>query len=113
MLTVILGVFDTNLGPSAAFGTVPLPDDYEGSAAEQVMHWARTDTFPLKKGDKDKAMQALYQVVVGEGVGRGLEAERILPLGGDMTARVQGVRDDLDRSLRVFSSITNAVSVDE
>ena len=112
VLTVIIGGFNTNLGNSAAFGKTPLPDDYKGSVAEQMMKVIAAGTFPIK-GDKDKAMKGFYQVVVGEGPGEGLEAERFLPLGTDMTARVKGVRDDLDHSLQVFPEITNNLNIDE
>ncbi|KAK7751751.1 hypothetical protein SLS62_006236 [Diatrype stigma] len=111
-LTVILGVFNTNLGNAGEFGKAPLPDDYKGSAAEQMMQVIASGKFPFK-GDKDKAMKAVYEVVVGEGAGRGREAEGLLPLGSDMTVRVKGVRDALDHSLEVFGEVTNNMNIDE
>ena len=112
VLTVVLGVFNTNLGGSAVFGKTPLPGDYKGSAAERLMQLVESGTLPIR-GDKDKAMEAFYRIVVGEREGEVLEAERLIPLGSDMTARVKGVRDDLDHSLRVFENITNNVSTSE
>lgn len=111
-LTVILGVFNTNLGNSGEFGKAPLPDDYKGSTTEQMMQVIASGKFPFK-GDKDKAMKAVYDVVVGDGSGKGHEAEGLLPLGSDMTVRVKGVRDDLNHSLEVFGEITNNVNIDE
>ena len=40
------------------------------------------------KGDKDKAMNAVYEVVVGKGAGAGRGSERFLPLGTDMMEHV-------------------------
>lgn len=65
-------------------------------------------------GDKDKAMKAVYDVVVGVGeAGTGKEAEKFLPLGTDMTARVKLVQDYLQHSLDVFGPVTNNVGVDK
>jgi hypothetical protein len=58
-------------------------------------------------------MQAVYDVVVGAGVGAGREAERFLPLGSDMTTRVQMVQDYLAHGIDAFKDITNNVGLDE
>ncbi|KAI1413830.1 putative short-chain oxidoreductase [Hypoxylon sp. FL1857] len=114
-LTVILGAFNTNMGAAAAVGKNPLPDDYRGSVSDRMIQFlsggpsAAQFTF----GDKDKAMKAVYEVVVGEGVGAGREAERILPLGADMIARVNGVRDALGHALEAFKDVTGNVGVDK
>ncbi len=60
-------------------------------------------------GDKDKAMQAVYETVVGEGSGAGHEAESFLPLGSDMTVRIQGLKDQLQHALEVFGGIAGGV----
>lgn len=97
---------------TVGLGKTPLPEDYKGTVTEQVQDLLMTGKLKLD-GDKDKAMQALYQVVVGEGVGEGLEAERLLPLGSDMTPRLKGMQDFLGHALEVFEGVTNNVNIDE
>ena len=111
-LTVGLGTFNTSMGNAALLTKNELPEDYKGSVAEQTMQAITSGKMPWL-GDKDKAMKAVYEVVVGEGAGAGHEAERYLPLGTDMFARVTTVRDYLSHSQEVFSHITNNVSLDK
>ncbi|RAH81421.1 NAD(P)-binding protein [Aspergillus japonicus CBS 114.51] len=85
--------------------------DYNGTVVEQVQRLL-IDGKPKPNGDKDKAMQALYEVVVGEGVGKGHQNEKLLPLGSDMTPRVTGVQDYLGHALEVFGSVINSVGAD-
>ncbi|KAG8530511.1 uncharacterized protein KY384_005014 [Bacidia gigantensis] len=111
-LTVGLGAFNTNMGSAAGMPKNPLPEDYQGSVAEQTMQSITSGKMPWL-GDKDKAMKAVYDVVVGEGAGAGHEAERFLPLGTDMFARVTTVRDYLSHAQEVFGDITNNVGIDK
>ncbi|KAI1416223.1 putative short-chain oxidoreductase [Hypoxylon sp. FL1857] len=111
-LTVTPGTFNTNIGNVPVIGQNPLPDDYKGSAAEQMMELLSSGKFPAN-GDKDKAMKVLYEVVVGEGVGKGHEAERLLPLGQDMTVRIKTVRDYLEHALEVFGEACDSVYLDK
>lgn len=111
-LTVVLGTFNTNMGNAAVLGKNPLPDGYKGSVAEQMIQFISSGKI-VPNGDKDKAMKAVFEVVVGEGAGDGREAERFLPLGTDMTARVKGVQEYLAHGLEVFGDVTNNVSIDK
>ncbi|CAM1504620.1 Fc.00g022110.m01.CDS01 [Cosmosporella sp. VM-42] len=111
-LTVILGAFNTNMPNAAARGKVSFPDDYKGSPTEQLIQYIESGKF-VPGGDKDKAMKVVYEVVVGEGVGKGRENEKFLPLGPDMTNRVNGVQKYLTHSLEVFGQITDNVNVDK
>lgn len=111
-LTVVLGTFNTNMGNNAVFGKNALPDDYKGSVSEQMIQFLKSGKIPIN-GDKDKAMKAVYEVVVGEGAGAGREAERFLPLGTDMTARVKTVQDYLAHGLEAFGHVTNHVNIDK
>lgn len=63
-------------------------------------------------GDKDKAMRAVYDIVVGEGVGEGKEKELFLPLGSDMVKRVEVLRDHLQNGVDVFGEVAKNVAVD-
>lgn len=111
-LTAVLGTFNTSFGGNASFGATSLPAGYAGSGSEAMIRYLKEGKVPIN-GDKDKAMRAVYEVVVGEGVGVGLEAEKFLPLGTDMTDRVKLVRDSLDHALRVFGHVTDHVGIEK
>jgi NAD(P)-dependent dehydrogenase (short-subunit alcohol dehydrogenase family) len=112
VLTVVLGGFNTSFGNPPLVGQVALPDAYKGSATEQMLQRLAMGNFPVD-GDKEKAMRAVYEVVVGDGAGAGRESERLLPLGRDMTTRVKTVRDYLQHSLDVFGSVTDGVAIEK
>lgn len=110
-LTVALGTFNTNMPKAGIIGENPLPEDYHGSVSAQMIQAITGGNFkPI--GDKDKAMKALYDVVVGEGVGDGRQEERLLLLGSDMTPRAQGVQQYIGNALEAFGAVTNGVSLD-
>lgn len=111
-LTVVLGTFNTNMGNAAGVGENSLPDDYKKSVAEQMIQCISSGKI-VPNGDKDKAMKAVYEVVVGEGAGAGREAERFLPLGSDMTARVKSVQEYRAHGLEVFGDVTNNVNIEK
>ncbi|AEO60336.1 hypothetical protein MYCTH_2309487 [Thermothelomyces thermophilus ATCC 42464] len=108
VLTVQLGTFNTNMGNATILGKNPLPEDYKGSIADQMMQFMASGKFQ-GNGDKDKAVKAVYEVVVGEGVGAGREAERLLPLGRDLAARIKTVQDYYAHAIEVFGDICNNV----
>lgn len=110
-LTVVPGTFNTNIFQVASPGKNRLPDDYKGSVAEQIAQRI-TSGKVVPKGDKDKAMKAVYEVVVGEGAGAGREAERFLPLGSEATTLVKKVQEYLAHGLEVFGDFTNSVNMD-
>ncbi|KAI2778431.1 putative short-chain oxidoreductase [Daldinia loculata] len=111
-LTVTLGTFNTNFANATIVGKNPLPDDYKDSVAEQMIQIMSSGKLQ-PNGDKDKAMKALYEVVVGEGAGKGREAERLLPLGQDMTLRLKGQLEYFGHALEVFGDVTDNVAVDK
>jgi hypothetical protein len=111
-LTVVLGTFNTNMPTSVVLGKTLLPEDYKGTFTEQVQGLLVSGKIK-PNGDKDKAMQAVYQVVAGEGVGEGHQTEKLLPLGSDMTPRLKGVQEHFGHALDVFGSVTNSVDVDK
>ncbi|KAI1775753.1 putative short-chain oxidoreductase [Hypoxylon cercidicola] len=118
-LTVILGAFNTNMPKASVGGEKPLPPGYEGSPSE-MMHQFLSGTANMSMsglkftmGDKDKAMKAVYEVVVGEGVGAGREAEQLLPLGFDMIARFKDVQESFGKALDAFGDVAANVNLDE
>ncbi|RFU81912.1 retinol dehydrogenase 8 [Trichoderma arundinaceum] len=112
VLTILLGTFNTGMGNATILGNNPLPEDYMGSMSEKIMEMMSTGKF-APNGDKDKAMKVVYDVVVGEGIGKNHETERALPLGRDLAARVQVVQDYLSHSMEIFGSACNNVFLEE
>ncbi|KAL7930245.1 hypothetical protein V8C35DRAFT_330591 [Trichoderma chlorosporum] len=108
VLTVLLGTFNTGMGDATILGQNPLPEAYKGSMSEKIMELMSTGKF-APNGDKDKAMRAVYEVVVGDGVGKSREAEKALPLGRDLAGRVQVLQDYLSHAMEVFGSVCNNV----
>jgi NAD(P)-dependent dehydrogenase (short-subunit alcohol dehydrogenase family) len=112
VLTVLLGTFNTNMGNATVLGKTPIPEDYNGSVADQMMKYMASGAFN-PPGDKDKAMKAVYEVVVSEGVGAGREAERFLPLGKDLVARIKQIQDGYTHTLEVFEDVASNVNRDD
>ena len=112
ILTVWLGAFNTKFGTTCRSPADPLPVDYIGSVAAQTLDVLLTGKF-VADGDTDKASKAMYEVIVGEGVGAGRESERFLPLGRDMIPRLELARDRLVHALDVFGDIAGNVYVEK
>lgn len=108
VLTVQLGAFNTNMSSAARAGKMPVPEDYKGSAADQFTSMMISGNFK-PDGDQEKAMKAVYEVIVGVGVGAGREAERMLPLGRDLAANLKHVQDGYAHAVEVFGEVCNNV----
>ncbi|KAK9238765.1 hypothetical protein V1525DRAFT_387154 [Lipomyces kononenkoae] len=108
VLIVSLGAFNTNMGNAATLSQGPMPEDYKGSVAAKTIDYMVSGKFD-PDGDKEKAVNAIYEVVMGEGVGTGNEEERFLPLGRDLAARVKQVQDQYTHSMEVFGDVCNNV----
>ena len=114
VLTVWLGTFNTNMTKwnATLLSKNPMPEDYKGSVVDKTMEIISGGKFE-PDGDKDKAMKAVYEVVMGVGVGAGREGERFLPLGRDLAARVKLLQDQCAHSLEVFGEVCNSVYIDK
>lgn len=108
VLIVSLGAFDTNMSNAVKVGRNPMPKDYAGSMVQKVIEAIAGGNFE-PDGDKEKAVKAIYEVVMGEGIGAGHEAERFLPLGRDLAVRVKQVQDQYAHSMEIFGEVCNNV----
>lgn len=106
-----LGGFKTSFASSLGTGKQPLPSDYDGSAVGKVMEFMHGGNY-VADGDTSKGARVVYEVVTGEGIGAGKEAELNLPLGRDMEARVKLVRDRMDRCWEVFGDAATNVYIE-
>jgi hypothetical protein len=96
---------------AVVLGETPLPEDYKGTFVEQVQGLL-TGGKVKPNGDKDKAMKAVYEAVVGEGIVAGKESEKLLPLGSDITPRLKGMQDYYGHAIEVFGAVTDGVGVE-
>ncbi|OBT87206.1 hypothetical protein VE02_04856, partial [Pseudogymnoascus sp. 03VT05] len=106
VLIVSLGAFNTNMVNAVTTSKNPMPEDYKGTIVEKTVDAMGSGSFK-PDGNKEKAVKAIYEVVMGEGVGAGHEEERFLPLGRDLAARVKQVQDQYSHSMKVFGDICN------
>ncbi|CAK7200835.1 hypothetical protein SEUCBS139899_003534 [Sporothrix eucalyptigena] len=122
---VSLGSFQTNM-PSAVQigkpnatvnindGTEEGVDDYKGGIADQIMSFMQSGGQAASaEGDPAKVARAIFELASATGIGRGREAEVLLPLGRDAGVRVHEVRDKLDHAMEVFGDVCNHVGVDD
>ncbi|KAK0671588.1 putative short-chain oxidoreductase [Cercophora samala] len=117
VLTVHLGAFDTTMGANSRSGRKyiqgGIPDAYVGSMADQITKTLTGGNLAsVAEGDPNKAVKAVFDVIVGEGVGFGKEKERMLPLGRDVNKRVKEVIGGYQNALNVFGDICNNVNKD-
>jgi hypothetical protein len=111
-LIVSLGGFDTNMPTKFNSGKNPIPEDYSGSDFDKLWQFLMNGGFK-PDGDKGKACKAIYDVVMGEGIGLGHEAERFLPLGRDAGVRVKDMEKFYVHAQEVFGDICNNVYKDK
>lgn len=117
---VSLGSFQTNMPNVTEVGSPKAKpedqkeDDYAGGEASQVMSFiGGGGQAAFAEGDPAKAARAIFEVATATGVGRGREAEVLLPLGRDAAVRVREVRDRLTHALDVFGDVSTHVGVDD
>lgn len=111
VLLVYMGAFNTPMAQSVPPVAQPLDADYADTAVERTVRvFAEGSLQPM--GDHQKAVKAIYDVAMGQGVGRGLEKETQMVLGRDCAVRVGEVRDDLDHMMTVFDDVCNNVDLD-
>ncbi|CAK7215694.1 hypothetical protein SBRCBS47491_002571 [Sporothrix bragantina] len=89
-------------------------EDYKGGAADQVMSFMQSGGQAASaEGDPLKVARAIFELASATGIGRGHEAEVLLPLGRDAGVRVHEVRNTLDHAMEVFGDLCNHVRVDD
>lgn len=110
-LTLLLGGFDTNFSHTIQGTEQPWPGDYDDSMASKVVNAVKG--FNLKPpGDHRKAVQVIYDMIIGQGVGQGNEGERVLPLGLDMEPVMDRVVASTKHSIDTFRDVCTNVYVD-
>lgn len=103
-----LGGFDTNFAGRITTTTTPFPEDYNDSMVEKVIKAIGGGNFK-PDGDHRKACQVIYEVIMGEGVGQGREADTVLPLGRDMWKLLDQVEEKEKKTREAFAEAGNSV----
>ncbi|KAH8673318.1 hypothetical protein BX600DRAFT_547084 [Xylariales sp. PMI_506] len=111
VLLVYMGTFDTPMAKKGIMVKKPLDPDYLGTPVGQIYNTFNVGNIPVG-GDHKKAVKAIYEVVVGEGVGKGKEKEVQMVLGKDCAVRVEEVKGALEHMMHVFGGICNNVDLD-
>ncbi|KAI1808712.1 putative short-chain oxidoreductase [Daldinia bambusicola] len=106
-----LGAFNTPMVTKTSAISKSIYPDYKDTITEKIYTALSTGNFAVH-GDHVKATQAIYDVVMGKGIGEGHEQEMILPLGRDMAERIREHRDRIDHMMEVFGEICNNVDVE-
>lgn len=109
---VPLGGFDTNFAGRITTTATPFPKDYHGSMVEQVIQSIGGGNFE-PDGDHRKACQVIYEVIMGEDRGRGLENHTVLPLGRDMWKMLDRVEESARATRETFSDIGNGIYLEK
>ncbi|CAG9954536.1 unnamed protein product [Clonostachys rosea f. rosea IK726] len=111
-LTIHLGAFDTSFASNSVRTTSkPLPSDYNGTIVDKVVGSVKQKFTP--DGDHKKATQVIYEMITGEGYGKGKESERVMLLGRDMWACQQAAADKVLHKMNTFEAICNNVYLDK
>ncbi|KUI70359.1 Fatty acyl-CoA reductase [Cytospora mali] len=111
-LIVFLGGFNTPMGTSVVSGKDPVAEDYKGTRVDETLEFMKGGEF-VPDGDTLKAVEAIYEVAMGEGIGAGTVGELFLPLGREMEDRVRLVRDRLDHCWEVFGDVATNVYLEK
>lgn len=99
ILSVNPSTFDTGMVDALKYQEAPLDPDYADKPVGKMLAGMKANAIP-PKGDLDKGVRAIYDVVMGQGPGEGHLAEDTLPLGAAthqfMTAKIDRMQQTLD-----------------
>ncbi|KAI0129166.1 hypothetical protein BJ170DRAFT_362289 [Xylariales sp. AK1849] len=114
VVLVYMGAFNTPMASSVQLIQAPLDADYQDSTVGKYFEVYNSGAFSDSiHGDHRKAVKAIYEVVIGEGVGAGKEKEVQMVLGKDCAVRVGEVRGKLDHMMDAFGEVCNNVDLDK
>lgn len=107
VLLVEPGGFRTNFLKGMMEGEKGVPEEYQGTVVAAVVDKFKT-SHGKQAGDPQKAVDAMFEVVVGEGRGKDLKGVFRLALGKDCVERVEKkldwVRKDLEATREIACS---------
>lgn len=111
-LTIQLGGFDTNFTNALKLASTPFPDDYVGSTTEKTAHSVLGKNY-TPDGDHRKAARVIFEMAVGQGLGKDKEGEKVIPLGRDMCLLMDRVSAEINHQIETFREIGSNVYMDK
>ncbi|KAI1075999.1 putative short-chain oxidoreductase [Whalleya microplaca] len=111
VLLVCLGSFNTGMSTRVKAVAKPLDLDYDRTTTRENFDILTTGDLKVS-GDHLKAVKVIYEVILGEGIGKGHEKELMLPLGKDMLLLIQKIKEKLTHATEMFKDVGNNVNVD-
>lgn len=82
----------------------PLDKDYEDKLVGKMLAGMKANAIP-PKGDTDKGVRAIYDVVMGQGPGEGHLDQDTLPLGGATYQFMAAKMGRMQQTLDVFGDL--------
>ncbi|TVY38278.1 Hydroxysteroid dehydrogenase-like protein [Lachnellula subtilissima] len=113
-LLVEPGWFGTNFSRALARPEAALPGEYEGTVVKQVLDAtvALGGVGARAPNDVEKGCRAVFDVVMGRGLGEGVEETIRLPLGKDCVARIRVKIEEHRHMLDVTEKLWSSTDVD-
>lgn len=93
------------------FHSKTLEADYENATVGMFLGAMKAGAIPAD-GETSKGIKVLYEAIVAQGVGQGLESETMLPLGREASKLIRDQINQLEHTLEVFGDACNNVYVD-
>lgn len=108
VLIVSPGWFQSNFASASTKPEMGMPEEYRGSVVGEMMDNMKKMAEMKAPGDVEKGVQAIFDVVMGEGMGEGMEGFLRLPLGRDGAKRwevkIANLKANLDGTERIWRS---------
>lgn len=111
ILTVGLGGFNTGMGDATVLGEGGIPPEYADSTAANFIEVIRKGEW-TPPGDKEKGMQAIYEIITCTGRGAGHENEPVTMLGAEYKIRAEETIAAMSHQLDVFGELATSVATD-
>jgi hypothetical protein len=95
--------------------SVPFPDDYVGGITDKTARGLLVSKGGDYKpdGDHRKAARVIFEMAVGQGVGKGKEHEKVMALGRDMCLLMDRVVADINHQIETFREIGSNVYIEK
>jgi hypothetical protein len=104
ILTVNPAIFDTPMIGALQYQSAPLAEDYQKHVVGITLAKMREGTV-VADNDTKKGIKAIYEVIVGEGIGEGHESEPMLPLGRDSSRLLREIKAQYEQTLEIFGQV--------
>ena len=112
VLLVEPGAFRTNFLSPNAMTMTPVSETYKGTVVEQVSKMF-VDMEGKQKGDVEKGVERMYEVIMGEGMGKGKEAYLRCLIGKDCYDRGKQALEKKLENVEAMKEIAESTDIVE